>query len=403
MSKIFQNPLILLIFILFCEVFPQSTGGMRKSLADDKTGQTYNNFRTDSTEAVFYQVLKSGEFMYREPKNNADAVYTLDADMFVEYAGQFEGDNFMKIRVLDKFHGIIEGWVRPSVLNDSKYFGRPFKESKNNIRPKEFDKKINPHWIKNEIQVVYIDSSLSGTAAATLKKGDLVFVENMTAENNFPVYYANKEGGFSRGFINKESVSEFAIIENASADLDLLFKKYDPVLLKNDIDKAAFISYSGINFYNRDAKEFTEDKLCREKTPDTLSYRYTISSNIDKIKKIVAVKNKFEKTGIAMYRFLPDENVITRRDTVKCHVLEYVSVPKSAKIVAGGVEEVSVANTITKLYISHLDNFNMDIVFHRETTAYEWLYSKNIQTGETVKSNTNIEKVVKRMVAFRKH
>jgi len=402
MNKIFQKTLILLTLTLLCEIFPQSTG-MKKSLADDKTGQTYNNFRTDSTEAVFYQVLKSGEFMYREPKNNADAVYTLDAEMFVESAGQSEGDSFTKIRVLDKFHGVVEGWVRQSVLSDSKFFGRSFKESKKKIKSEEFDKKINPHWIKNEIQVVYLDSTLSGTAAATLKKGDLVFVEKIIAENITPVFYTNKEGGLSRGFINKDSVSEFAIIENASADLDPLFKKYDPVLLRNDLDKAGFISYSGINFYNRDAKEFTEDKLCREKSPDTLSYRYTISSNIDNIKKKIDVRNKFEKTGIAMYRFLPDENIITRRDTVKCKVLEYVSIPKSAKIVVGGIEESSVANTITKLYITHLDNFDMDIIFHRETTEYEWLHSKNIQTGKTVKSNTNIEKIVKRMIAFRKH
>jgi hypothetical protein len=402
MIRIFQNFLIIVMISSLFSVFAQETG-MRKSLTDDRTGQTYNNFRTDSTEAVFYRVLKSGEFMYGEPKNNAEAVYSLDAEMFVETVGKTEENNFLKVRVLDKFHGIIDGWVRPAILNKAKYFGKSYSGSKKSLRTIDFDKRVNPLWLKNDFEIVYNDSTLSGTAAGTLKKGDVLFAGKINSEIAVPVYFTNQDGILVKGFISRTSVSEFAVIDKASNDFDVLFKKYDPVLLRNDIDRAAFISFSGINFYNRDAKEFTEDKVCREISPDTLHYKYTISSNINDIKKRTDVRKRFEKAGIAMYRFLPDENIITRKDTVKCTVLEYVSIPKSAKIVVGGTEEVSVTNLISKLYITNLENFDMDIVFHKETTTYEWTYSRNISTGETVKSNTNIEKIVKRMIAFRKH
>lgn len=402
MNKSTQKLMLVILVTYNIFAFGQQIG-MKKSLTDDRSGQTYNNFRTDSTEVVFYQVLKPDEFIYDEPKNNAEAIYTLDAGTFVESVQETDGGDFIKIRVFDKFHGIVEGWVRSTTLRDGKYFGRSYTQRKKIPMVQDIDKKKNPRWIKTDVQVIWLDSTLAGTAAGTAKKGDIVFAEKVNNDSIVPVYFSNKEGGLIRGFIGKNSLSELVIIENASNDFEALFKKYDPVLLRNDVDKASFISFNGINFQNKDAKEFTEDKLCREISADTLSYRYTISSNLNDIKKRTDVKKKYDKANIAMYRFLPDQDLITTRDTVKCAVLEYASAPKSARILVNGMEESSVSNTIYKLFITHLEKFNMDIVFQKETTMYECTYVRNVSTNEIVRSDTNTEKIVKRMIAFRKH
>ncbi|HQO09330.1 MAG TPA: hypothetical protein PLP37_04400 [Clostridiales bacterium] len=384
------------LFILISQ-----SAGIKKTLFDDKTGQTYNNFRSDSTESVFYQVQKPEEFLYAEPKYNSDPVYTLDEDMFLEYAGEKESEDFLKVKVFDKLSGIITGWVRTSALKKEKFFARSFESYVKSPPPADFEKKKNPHWIKNDLQPVYADSSMQGSATAVLKKGDLVYLD-LADGSNSKIYFTN-DGTLSTGFVKKDQLSELAILPEASNDLVSLFKRYDPVLLRNDIDKAAFISYNGINFINKEAKEFTEDKICKEKSADTLSYRYSISSNINDIKRKTDVRKNYDKTGIAMYRFLPDKDIITKADTVKCKVLEFVSVPKSAKITIGDTEESTVENTITKLYITHIDKFDMDIVFQKEAVDYEWTYSKDTKSGKITRSDTKTERIVKRMIAFRKH
>ncbi|HQO23951.1 MAG TPA: hypothetical protein PLM72_12790 [Spirochaetota bacterium] len=397
----FQISIFSILITGFFVVILCQTAGIKKTLFDDKTGQTYNNFRSDSTESVFYQVQKPDEFLYSEPKYNSDPVYTLDDDSFLEYAGEKESDDFLKVRVFDKLSGVITGWVRTSALKKEKYFARSFESYVK--APPSFDneKKKNPHWIKNDLQPVYADSTMQGTASAVLKKGHLVYLDTPDGSNS-KIYFTS-DGILSSGYIKKDLLSELALISDASNDLTALFKKYDPVLLRNDIDKAAFISYNGINFINKEAKEFTEDKICKEKTTDTLSYRYSISSNINDIKRKTDVRKNYDRSGIAMYRFLPDQKIVTKTDTVKCKVLEFVSVPKSAKIAINNTEESTVENTITKLYITHIEKFDMDIVFHREAVNYEWTYSKDIKTGKITRSDTKTERVVKRMIAFRKH
>ncbi|MCG2760531.1 MAG: hypothetical protein L6407_04895 [Candidatus Delongbacteria bacterium] len=395
---------ITLLFTCFYLIFSQETG-LRKSYTDNKSEQTFNNFRTDSAQVIFYQVLKPDEFMYDEPKNNANAIYTLDSDIFVESVQESGGGSFIKIRVLDKFHGLIEGWVRSNSLKSMKFYGQSYTNYKR--LPKsdnlDMDMKINPHWIKDNLLIVYSDSTLTDTAVGTLKKGDLVFVKKISPDDTSFIYFTNKEGISTNGYIKNESLSELALLDNSSTDFALLFNKYDPVLLRNDIDRAGFVSYNGIQFHNKDAKEFTEDKICRERSADTLYYRYSLSSNINDIKKKLEVKGRFDKANIAMYRFLPDENIVTTRDTIKCTVLELVNVPKSSKISANGIEDFVVTNSVIKLYITRIEKDNMDIVFQRESVEYVWSYSKNISTGEIIKSKTDTDKMLKRMVAFRKH
>ncbi len=401
MKNLIIIKLTVLCILSFTPIILSQEPGMRKSFSDEITGRTFNNFRTDSTEVLFYQVFIQDEFLYDEPKNNAEAVYTLDSGTFVEVAEE-TGGSFIKIKALDKFHGIIEGWVRSNALKKEKYYAKPFGGSKKSSDTSISDLRKNPHWIRSGSAIVYSDSSRSA-ALAILKAGDPVFVKEFITEDYYPVYFKNGEGGLSEGFINTADISEYALIPNASTDIDELYKIYNPILIRNDLDKAGFISFKGISFKNKDVTEFTEDKVCKERSADTLSFRYSLSSNIHDIKKRTEIRNRPEKPSIAMYRFLPDENILTSRDTVKCRVIEIASVPRIAKITVGGIEESSVTNMISKLYITTLDNFGMDIVFHKEVEEFTFSYKKDISNGKIFDTKTDTEKVIKRLIAFRKH
>jgi hypothetical protein len=399
-QKLKIKKLMCVLLILPTMLISQETG-LRKSFSDARTGQTYNNFRSDSTEALFYQVFIQGEFLYEAPKSNAEAVYSLDKDIFVEIAEETAG-SFLKIKVLDKFHGIIEGWVRAKALRKDKYYGRPFSSFKKLPQNNETDIKKNPHWIKKASATVFSDSTAS-SPAALLKTGDMIYVKEFLQGVIYPVYYSGNGGILSIGYVQTEDISELAILDGSSSDIEALHGIYGPILLRNDLDKAGFISYKGVMFKNKDVREFTEDKLCREKSADTLFFRYTLSTNTSDIKKKTEIRNRPEKSLISMYRFLPDENIITSSDTVKCRVLELISTPRSSSISVGGIEESSFTNTITKLYITTLEKFGMDIVFQRESEEYTFRYKKDSSSGRIFDTRTDTEKVIKRLVAFRKH
>jgi hypothetical protein len=375
--------------------------GVRRSVTDSNTGMTFNTFRTDSAEAVFYVVLKQGEFLYDEPKSNAELKYSLNSEAFVEFVS--ESGTFYNVRILDKFHGIIEGWVRKSSLQLTPYYGRSFKDLKKLPPDRSADLRINPNWIKDDSALVYADSSLTGTVTAVLKKGDLVFLKSGSYGDGQAIYYNSNKNKIEPGFIAKDYLTELALIPDGRTDFDSLYSKFSPALLKNDLDRSGFASYNGILFSGTGSGEFTEDKVCREIGPDTLKYRYSTSLNMNEIKRKTEIKNAPAKKDIAMFRFLPDEDIATSRDTVKCSVIEFVSVPKSARIAVGKTEESSVTNSITKLYITKINKENMYIVFQRENAEYKWTYSRDLETKEILKSKTETEKTVKRLIAFRKH
>ena len=392
--------LTLFIFSLFFQVFCQDIG-LRKSIVDDRTDQTYNNFRSDSTQVLFYQVLVQNDFLYDAPKNNAEAVYTLDADMFVQIVE--EGGSFVKIKILDKFHGIIEGWVRAGTLRKIKYYGRPFGDTKEKQAVSDIDLKKNPHWIKSGSSVVFADSA-AAVPAGVLKTGDLVFVRDFSAGDAWSVHYKGSEGTMTSGFVKKADLSEIALLGGeASTDIKALYEIFNPIILKYDLDRSGFISFKGVSFKNKDVNEFTEDRLCKEQSDDTLKFRYSVSSNIHDIKKETAVRNSPDKPLISMYRFLPDENILTSRDTIKCRVIETASSPRIARIVVGGIEESEITNTITKIHITYIEKHKMNVVFQKETDIYTFRYKKDTSNGKIFDTDTDVEKTVKRMVAFRKH
>lgn len=390
------------VFFIAASLLSQEPG-IRKSVVDQVSGQVFNNFRSDSTETVFFQVLKPAEFLYGEPKNNSDAVYSLAQDMFVEEIDGSSTGSFIKVKVSDKQHGIIEGWVRKGALKNMKFFGRSFEVSEDQtIKSQQMDLKQNPHWVKNENDPVYSDSTLTGEVSGLLRKGQILFIKDFTPEY-CSVYYENDEGILLNGYVKPESCSELAIIPESSTDTEKLFEKFNQVILKNDFDRAGFVSYSGIKFFGKNREEFTEDKVCREITEDSLLFRYSSGNSLNAPKKHYDIRNKMREPGIVMYRFLPDETIITTMDTIFCSAVEYVSTPKVAKISVGDTEEGSVTNSITKLLLTKIEKYDMFVVFHRETSLYEWTYSKDNLTGSFIKSDTKIEKFIKRLTAFRKH
>lgn len=390
------------IFLLAASLISQEPG-IRKSVADQVSGQVFNNFRSDSTEAVFYQVMKPAEFLYGEPKNNADAVYSLAQDMFVEKLEDQLTGSFIKVRVSDKQHGVIEGWVRKGALKNMSFFGRSFEATDDQtIKSQQMDLKKNPNWVKNDNEPVFSDSTRTGDPSGFLNKGQIVFVKEFMPDY-CSVYYGNAEGILLNGYVAPGSFSELAIIPESSSDTDKLFGIFNPVIIKNDLDRSGFVSYSGIKFTGKNREEFTEDKVCREITEDSLLFRYSSGNSLIAPRKHYDIRSKMKEPGIVMYRILPDEKVVTTMDTILCSVVEYVSTPKVAKISVGNTEEASVTNSINKIFLTKIEKYDMYVVFHRETSLYEWTYSKDLLTGNYIKSDTKIEKFVKRLTAFRKH
>ena len=284
-----------------------------------------------------------------------------------------------------------------------KFYGSSFKVSEDkSIRSQQIDLKKNPHWVKNENEPVFSDSTLTGDPSGFLNKGRILFVKEFTP-GYYSAYYEGEEGILLEGYVRPESCSELAIIPESSTDTEKLFEKFNKVILKNDFDRSGFVSYSGIKFSGKIREEFTEDKVCREITEDSLLFRYSSGNALIAPKKHYEIRSGKTEPGIVMYRFLPDERIITTMDTIFCSVVEYVGTPKVAKISVGDTEEASVTNTISKVFLTKIEKYDMFVVFHRETSVYEWTYSKNIPNGNLLESDTKIERSVKRLTAFRKH
>ncbi|MFO7810419.1 MAG: hypothetical protein R6V47_03490 [Candidatus Delongbacteria bacterium] len=394
---------VFIIGLFMCSFLSAQNSGLKKTVTDSNTGITFNNFRTDKTEAVFFQVLKPVEFLYDAPANNAEPVYSLSAGMFVEVIEDSRKGNYMQARVLDKFNGVIEGWIRISALKKDRYYAASYSEIKNiPENGKRSEMKINPHWIRQNTVNVFSDSTLSGNIEAVLSKGDLVYVLKFSNEI-CRIGFEEEEGVFKKGYVVKKGLSEFAVISDALTDTDSLYSRFNGAVLRNDLDKSGFVSYSGIAFKGLKTEEFTEDKVCREISPDSILYRYSRSSDPMNRSKHIEVRNEEEKRKIAMFRFLPDEKMITSRDTVECSVVEIVAVPKSASIITQDIEQATITNTIHKIYITRLEKFEMDLVFHREVYEFTWSYSKDLTEDKITDTSTETEKIIKRLIAFRKH
>ena len=393
----------ILIMALFLNIFSQEIG-LRKSLVDDKTGITYNNFRTDPTETIFYEVKLDKSLVYDSPKNNAELMYLLNVNTLVEYLELGPRKNFIKIRILDKGTDIVEGWVRKKSLSKMKYFGRSFLAfAKEKIDKNEILNNLkDPRWIKGSNQKAFSNKELSGSEVIVLKKGDIVFIDSLF-NNTARVKFEKAEGIYISCYVDKEILTPLAIIDNAKTDLDELFKDIDPLVFMYGLNKSGFISYSGLSISNTLRTNFNEDKVCREIGKDSLMYKFTFSDDINSIVKRYESKLKPSKHNFAMYRRLPNETIITRFDTLDCKVIEIVHTPRSASVTSNNIEKLELTNKISKFFVYHIDNLDMNMVFQKETDEYFWSCEKDLKNGSYIDQKYKPTKVIQRVTAFRKY
>ncbi len=395
----------MIIFLTAASFLPaaETQERLRRTVTDSNTGMTFSNFRSGENESVFYQVLRPVDFLYREPSGNADPVYSLSRDIFVEVDESSRTGSFVRAKVLDRLHGVIEGWVRMSALRNIRYYGRSYSEHKElSERGSEMNRKINPHWVISEKQTVYGDSAMTVRSDMHLNKGDIVYVKDLSA--TFPgISFYGTGGHLLEGFVPANSLSELAVVPGGETDMKKLISHFSTALLKNGIDKPGFMSYSGIRISELNHEEFTEDRICRELPNDSLFYGVSNSLYPLERKRFSTPRNDPSVLNYAMYRFLPDEQIVTSNDTISCRVIELVTVPRSAKMTMDGIEHSTVSNSITRLYITRIENHDMDIVFHKEISDYTLKYAKDTKTGKMLSSESTTEKLVKRLTAFRKH
>jgi len=150
-------------------------------------------------------------------------------------------------------------------------------------------------------------------------------------------------------------------------------------------------------------KNINEDKVCRDVGNDSLLYKFTFTNGAKNIIKQYENKLKPSKHDFAMFRILPNEKIFTRADTIDCKVIEIVHRPKTASIALNNIEETEITNKISKFYISHIDKFDMDIVFQKETDEYYWSYKKNQKTNKYIEYKYRPNTIFQRVVAFRKY
>lgn len=402
--SIIKHLLIVVSITIFCSTVYSQEAKLMKSIVDSQTGITFNSFRTDSLETTFYEVKIDNGLVYDSPKNNAELVYSLNINSIVEYLELGPKKKFIKIRLIDAPSNIVEGWVRKKTLSRMKYYGRSFaafsddSSEKNDIE----SNLIDPRWVKTSNSKVFLNEDFSGSIATLLDKGDIVFVDSLL-NNVAKIKYRNNDGGFTAGFINSEVLSPLAMIDNPRTDFDVLLKEIDPLVFMYNLNKSGFISYSGLMISNNLKKNINEDKVCREIGTDSLLYKFTFSDGTKDIVKKHENKLHPSKHNFAMFRKLPNEKIITRTDTIDCQVIEIVHRPKTASITLKNIEETDITNKISKFYVHHLDKFDMDIVFQKETNEYHWSYKKNLESGEYIEPKYKPTKTLQRVIAFRKY
>ncbi|MCK5759759.1 MAG: hypothetical protein KAH33_00595 [Candidatus Delongbacteria bacterium] len=393
----------ILIMAIFLSIFSQEIG-LRKSLIDDKTGITYNNFRTNPAETIFYEVKLDRSLVYDSPKKNAELIYSLNVNTLIEYLELGPQKNFIKIRILDKGTDIVEGWVRKKSLSKMKYFGRSFLSLA--IEKTEKSEIVNnlkdPHWVKGSDQKTFSNKELTGSEVVVLNKGDIVFIDSLFS-NAARVKFEKAEGIYISCYVDKEILTPLAIIDNAKTNLDELFKDIDPLVFMYGLNKSGFISYSGLSISNTLRTNFNEDKVCRELGKDSLMYKFTFSDDINSIVKRYESKLKPSKHNFAMYRRLPNETIITRSDTLDCKVIEIIHTPKSASVTSNNIEKLEVTNKISKFFVYHIDNLDMNMVFQKETDEYFWSYEKDLKNGSYIDQKYKPTKIIQRVTAFRKY
>ena len=414
---------ILLFIFLFLTLQPflfsqepttVTNNGLRKTVLDDESKIAYNNFRSDSTDAIFYMVKIDNDLMYEKANKNSEVIYSLVNYSFVEFLKTSKTKKFLKVRIYDKKYDFIEGWVRKKSLKKEKYYGRSLKKiSKDKKNEEQLSKKISeneisPYWVKKDNSILFSNDNLTGNVIKTLKIGDQIFVSDIDTNTGIAsVNIKDGKGVYLKGFINVTNISEILLIDGRT-DFENLFKEFDQSLLENDIIRNSFISYKIIKLKGSLKEKIIEDKRCKilnnEDDADSLAYKSSLSNNKYKFNEVYATLGNMKNKLYSMYRFLPDEKIIMSNDTLNCKVIELVYKPRVSSIELGGIKEGKILNKIAKLYIHTSEELdNLQIVIQRKTEVFEWSYQYDLENSKYLKNIYDKTVKMKRMVAFKRY
>ena len=413
----------LLLFIITLSLFSQvnlisqenNVTGLRKTAFDEESKISYNNFRSDPSEVIFYMVKVDNDLMYKKANKNSEVVYSLNSYSFVEFIKRSKSKKYVKVRIYDKNFEFIEGWVRKKTLKKEKFYGSSLKLlTKNKEKKKELIKiisehEISPYWVKKDNTNLFANNNLTGNIIKTFKTGDQIFVSNIDIQTGIAsVNFKEAKGIYLKGFVGVRDISEVLLIDGKT-DFGNLFKEFDQSLIENDIIRESFISYKIIKIKGTLKEQIIEDKRCRfvnedDDSGDSLAYKSSLSNNKYKFNEVFTTLGNMKNRLYSMYRFLPDEKIFMSNDTLNCKVLEIVYKPRVSSIELSGVKEGKILNKKAILYIhtsKELDD--LQIVIQRKVEVFEWTYKYDLSNSKYIKNIYDKTVKMKRMVAFRKY
>ena len=406
---------IVVLFTMPIEVFSQNTtSDLRKTVYDEDSKISYNNFRTDSSEVVFYMVKVDKDLMYKKPNKNSEVIFSLKSFSFVEFIKKSKSKKYYKVRIFDSSYDFVEGWVRKKTLKNERYYGLSLKIDEEDKKDKEqvlkviSENEISPYWVKANSLNVFANNNLTGEILKQLKIGDQVFVSNVDINSGVAsINIKETKGVYLKGFVAVNEISEILLFEGKT-DFENLFKMFDQSLLENDIISNSFLSYKIIKIKGTYKEKIIEDKRCRvlneDTSADSLAYKATLSNNKYKFIETNSTIGNMKNNLYSMYRILPKEKIFMSNDTLDCDVIEIVYKPRASSIELGGVKEGKILNKKAKLYIhksKELDN--LQVVIQRKEDIFEWSYKYNLDEDEYIKNIYDKTVKIKRMVAFKKY
>lgn len=385
MRKYLYLVLLSFAYILSSE---ESNPGFIKNVTDPITGRTYSNIKSDTLNSVFYEVAFDRDLLYEKPDKNSEITGYLTKNSLVEMLQKDDDDKFLKIRMQNESGSLKEGWTRKKSLSKAKYYGRSLIAKIDTTTQKQqltvIDNEINPQWILEDQTFIYADSNMT-VSLTVLQTGNQIFLHNNYGQIA-KICYKTGKFKYQIGYVESKYLSPFALIKSDSK-IEKLLEDFDLGVLENDLIKSGFVNYLTLETSENYREEFVEDKLCRERKGDTVSYKRSFSNDLKKIDKFFTVKGRKNEHNFAFFRYLPEEKVKMGLDSLTCKVIELVYKPKTAIITVDSIEEGSITNQICRLTIFHLDKFDTDIVFHRQDDFYNWKFKWNKKENRYISKN----------------
>ena len=394
--------LSILLILLLCLLHFSAKAQVQKTQTDAVSKLVYHNFQSDSSETIFYQVIRSRDFIYEKPEKNSRPIYSLSKYTFVEYTGKSK-DKFLNVRIFDKKLNFIEGWILKSTIDKNKYYGKSLVSAKSDNKNKKSNlKEKSPHWIKSKVVKVYADSTMTGRPTTTLSSGDMIFVDHFSG-SSVKINYKKSHNNYISGFINSSVISKSLLLPEGETQISKLYQQFDPILLRQGTTTSSFVSYKGLRITGTFKEKFFENRVCRESGKDSLFYKSSDGTATNSIKKEYAVRGEEPIRKLNSYRILPNETRIFGKDTLSCSVVEVAVKPKIAAITLGDSEEGDIKNKKIKYYIAEIEEPKMQLVIESEEDIYYWKYKFNKVNKKYSQNDYSHTKILKRLWKFTKH